>query len=140
MEELNQYHVNIGVLTVRIFLGVLFVMQGYDAVFKIKIRNVIDTYQDSFENKGIPRFLTAFGAWYTSLTELICGALLIIGLFEYVSLYLLAANLLMAAVAFGINTPVWDTRHVFPRLVLTVFLLVVPESWHFLCLDCIIFK
>lgn len=140
MEFIYQYHEAIGVFTARIILGLLFFFQGYDAVFKVKIKNVIQAYEQSFENKGIPRFLTVGGAWFTSLSELICGLLLILGLFEYVALYLLGANLIMASIAFGINTPMWDTRHVFPRLVLLIFLLVIPQSWNVISLDNLIFN
>lgn len=140
MEMFSQHHEVTATLIARLILGFLFFFQGYDAVFRVKIKNVIDTYDDQFENKGIPRFLTGAAAWYTCLTELICGLLLILGLFEYPALYLLALNLLMAAFAFGINTPLWDTRHVWPRLILLLFLLIVPVSWNDWSLDYLLFN
>jgi putative oxidoreductase len=140
MEILSQYHNTAAALAARLLLGFLFFFQGYDAVFRIKIHNVIDTYDDQFKNRGIPKLITAVGAWYTSLTELIGGLLLILGLFDYVALYLLAINLILATFAFGLNTPLWDTKHVWPRLALLLFLLVVPVSWHAWSLDNLIFK
>jgi uncharacterized membrane protein YphA (DoxX/SURF4 family) len=140
MEIIYHYHYQAATLFARVLLGLLFIYQGYDAVFRVKIRNVADTYDDLFEQKGIPRFLTKAGAWFTSLTELIGGFLLIIGLFSHVSLYLLALNILFASFAFGLNTPLWDTKHVWPRFVLIVFLLAVPISWHSLSLDHLIFN
>jgi uncharacterized membrane protein YphA (DoxX/SURF4 family) len=140
MEIINQYHYIIAACVARVFLGCLFFFQGYDAVFKVKIQNVIAVFEDDFAEKGIPRFLTVCASWFTTYSELICGALLIVGLFEYVSLYLLGANLIIAAVGFGINAPMWDTRHVLPRLTLILFLLVLPQSWNIVSLDHLFFK
>ncbi len=140
MGTINQYHEIVAVLIARIFLGVLFFFQGYDAVFNIKVRNVVATFETNFANKGIPRSLTATASWFTSYTELICGFLLIIGLFEYYALYLLGINLIIAAIGFGITSPMWDTRYVLPRLLLLLFLLFVPQAWNALSLDNLIFK
>ncbi len=135
METIILHHEAIGVFIARVFLGLLFFFQGYDAVFNVKIKNVIDTFQNSFANKGIPRFMTVIGSWFTSYVELIGGVFLILGLFEYYTLILLGINLIVVSVAFGITTPMWDTRHVYPRLILTVFLLIIPHSTNLLSLD-----
>ena len=140
MEIINQYHQIAAVFIARVFLGFLFFFQGYDSIFNVRIKNVIDTYESSFENKGIPRFLTVAGAWFTSYTELICGFLLIAGLFENIALYLLGINLIVASIAFGVNTPMWDMRFVFPRLILLLFLLIVPATWNIFSLDHLFFK
>lgn len=140
MEIINQYHYIIAAFIARVFLGFLFFFQGYDAVFRVKIRNVIGVYEEDFSKKGIPRFLTFCATWFTTCTELICGALLILGLFECAALYLLGINLIIAAIGFGINTPMWDTRHVFPRLILILILLVIPQNWNTLSLDYLFFK
>lgn len=128
------------VFIARVFLGCLFLFQGYDAVFNIKLKNVIASFQVTFENKGIPKFLIASTSWFTSYTELVCGLFLIFGLFEYCALYLLGINLIIAAIGFGINTAMWDTRHVLPRMLLLLFLLIVPQSWNLLSLDHLIFN
>jgi uncharacterized membrane protein YphA (DoxX/SURF4 family) len=140
MLALDQYHEIAAALIARVFLGCLFFFQGYDAVFHIKVKNVIATFEAGFANKGIPKFLTAAASWFTSYTELICGLFLTLGLFQYVSLYLLGINLIIAAVGFGITTPMWDTRYVLPRLLLLLFLLYVPQGWNALSLDNLIFK
>lgn len=36
----------------RVFLGLLFFFQGYDAIFNVKIKNVIETYEGAFRKKG----------------------------------------------------------------------------------------
>ena len=140
MVAINQYHEIVAVLIARVFLGVLFFFQGYDAVFNIKVKNVVATFETNFANKVIPKFLTAAASWFTSYTELICGFLLIVGLFQYYALYLLGINLIIAAIGFGITSPMWDTRYVLPRLLLLLFLLFVPQGWNTLSLDNLIFK
>ena len=139
MDFFSQYHQIAALTLTRVFLGLLFVFQGYDAVFGIGIKNVTTTFQEGFGRKGIPLIFTAMAAWFTSFTELICGFLLLIGLFEYASLYLLGVNLMVAAAGFGINKPLWDTRNVFPRLILLLVLLFTPLEWHIWSLDHLIF-
>lgn len=140
MEIINQYHEEAAVFIARVFLGCLFFFQGYDAVFNIKIKNVIETYRVSFTNKGMPYFVIVLASWFTACTELVGGALLILGLFKYAALYSLGANMIIAALGFGMTTPMWDTRYVLPRLLLLLFLLVVPASWDFLSIDQLITK
>lgn len=140
MEIINQYHYTIGAFIARVFLGSLFLFQGYDAVFKIKIANVITTFEHSFRSKGMPRFIIVLASWFTSYTELICGFLLIFGLLNYVALYLLGLNLIIASIGFSIHNPMWDTRHVFIRLILLLFLLAIPATWNLISLDTLIFK
>lgn len=139
METLIQHHQEIAVFIARIILGILFFFQGYDAVFNLKISTVIITYQNSFANKGIPKLITACGAWFTSYSELVGGFMLIFGFYEYIALYLLGLNLLVASFAFSVNTPMWDTKHVLLRLILLLFLLIVPISWHTYSIDNLLF-
>ena len=140
MDCISQHHETIAVFIARVFLGLLFFFQGFDSIFNVKIKNVIETYQNSFANKGIPKFFTIWGVLFTSYTELVCGFFLMLGLFEYCSLYLLGINLIIASFAFSINTPMWDMRYVFPRLIILLFLLLVPYSWNTLSLDYLLFK
>lgn len=140
MEIINQYHLIALTLIARLFLGILFFFQGYDAVFKVKIINVIDTYQNTFYNNGIPKWITVAAAWFTSLAALIGGVFLIIGFCEYLMLYILGLNLIITAIGFGINTPLWDTRFVFPRLLLILFLLIIPIQWDVISIDYLILK
>lgn len=124
----------------RLLLGFLFFFQGWDAVFNVKIKNVVITYESSFASKGIPRIFTVFGSWFNSYSELICGFLLIVGLFEVPALYVLGLNMLLASIAFGITTPMWDMRFVFPRVILLLFLLIIPRPWDILSLDNFLFQ
>lgn len=140
VEYINQYHYLAAAFIARVFLGILFFMQGYDAVVKVKVKQVIGTFESDFGKHGIPKFVTIGAVWFTSYSELIGGALLIFGLFEYFALYMLGLNVIIASIGFGINTAMWDTRHVLPRLLLILFLLIIPESWHALSLDYYFFN
>ncbi len=140
MEYIGQYHEAAAVLIARVLLGVLFFFQGYDAVFNIGMPRVIEAYKNSFSNKHIPAGLIALASWFTSLTELICGFMLILGFFQYTALFLLGLNLIIAAIGFGMNTPMWDSKYVLPRLLLLLFLLCVPPAWDAFSIDHIIFK
>lgn len=135
MELINQYHYIAAAFIARVFLGCLFFFQGFDAVFAIRMRNVVSTFKNNFEGKPIPGFLLTLTAWFTSYTELIGGACLILGLFTYPALYLLGINLILAAVGFGMKDSLWDTRYVLPRLMLLLLLLSIPDSWNIFSLD-----
>jgi uncharacterized membrane protein YphA (DoxX/SURF4 family) len=135
METINLHGPTIAALTARVILGFLFFFQGYDAVFKLKLKNVNSAYKELFSQSKFPAFLIGAGAYYTSLSELIGGSLLILGLFTYPALYILAINLMVASFAFGSGNALWDTKHVLPRLVLLLFNLSIPLSWHLFSLD-----
>jgi putative oxidoreductase len=125
----------IAMFIARMFLGCLFFFQGIDAVFNIKVRGVIETIQQPLIDKGIPRFMISFGAYFTSYVELIAGFLLIIGFAKYYALYLLGIDLLIASIAFGVIKPMWDMKYVFPRLALILFFLVAPSQWDMISVD-----
>jgi putative oxidoreductase len=78
-------------------------------------------------------------AYYTSYTELICGFLLIIGLFRKYTLYLLAIDLLIVSFGHGLMEHIWDLQHVMPRAILLIILLLVPQEWDLWHAD-IVFK
>jgi putative oxidoreductase len=75
MEIINQYHEVAAVFIARVFLGCLFFFQGFDAVFNVKIKNVIAAFENDFAKKGVPRFLVVAASWFTCYTELIGGSL-----------------------------------------------------------------
>lgn len=123
------------VFIARAFLGFLFLFQGYDAVFRIKPKGVIDAIESPLKQRGVPYFLIAAGAYFTAYTELVGGLFLLLGFFRYYTLALLGLNLLVASVVFGLIKPMWDMQYVFPRLLLLLFLLLVPAAWDTLSLD-----
>lgn len=122
-------------LILRVFCGVIFMFQGYDKIFKVKIRGVIETFRYEAQQKNIPSFLLTFSAYYTSYVEFFGGLLLILGLFKNYALCLLGLDMIMVATAFSYLKPMWDMRFVFPRLILVAILLILPTRWAFFSLD-----
>ena len=125
----------VAMFVVRVFLGFLFFFQGFDAVFRIKVKGVLDTIKEPLLEKGVPLFFIDLGAYYTSYANLICGFLLIIGFVKYYALYFIGADILMTAFAFSIIKPMWDMQFVFPRLALLVFFLIAPTEWDVISID-----
>ncbi len=116
---------------VRCFLGILFVFQGYDKLFVVKIKNVINAFHNEADRKHIPRFLLIFTSYFTSITEFIGGLLLITGLFHQFIPVVLAINLLIVAFAFSFLRPMWDMQHVFPRVILLTLTLLLSNYFYF---------
>jgi uncharacterized membrane protein YphA (DoxX/SURF4 family) len=140
MQDIIQYHSTAAIFIARMFLGSLFFFQGMDAVFGVKVRNVVEAVRGPMAAKGVPSFVIRLGAYFTSYVQLFGGAFLLLGLFRYCALYVLGLDLLIAGIGFGIAAPLWDTKHVLPRLVLLIFLLLIPATEDLWSLDSFIFR
>jgi putative oxidoreductase len=125
-------------LTLRLFCGILFLFQGHDKIFKVRIRGVIETFRYEAQQKHIPEWALRFVAVFTSYVEFIGGILLIIGLFKNYALFLLGIDLVLVAAAFSYMKPMWDLKNVFPRLMLVVLLLGMPTRWAVLSIDYVL--
>jgi putative oxidoreductase len=101
----------------------------------VKTKGVFQTIEEPMSKIGIPKFLIITGVWFTSYIELIGGFLLIIGFAKYYAMYLLGLDLIIASIAFGFMKPMWDMKFVFPRLVILIFLLVIPSDWDIISVD-----
>jgi putative oxidoreductase len=130
-----QYKLEILEWLVRVFTGVIFLFQGYDKLFKVKIRGVVDTFYAEAELHHIPRFMVTTIACYTSLVEFLGGIALLLGLYSKYVLLLLGFDLVLAALAFSVVEAVWDMRHVFPRMLLVAGLLLMPDEWSLFSID-----
>ena len=93
-----------------------------------------------FEKTFLPKWLIWGTAYYTSYVELICGFLLIIGLFRKYALYLLGIDLLLVSFGHGLMEPIWDLQHVIPRAILFVTILLVPGQWDRWNADGLLFR
>lgn len=123
------------VFTIRVILGLLFFFQGYDKIFKVKMKGLIGTFRYELGSIKVPNILLEITTYYTSYVEFACGALLIIGLFTKYSLYLLGIDLILVVGAFSLIKPMWDMQFLFPRLMLLSILLYVPEEWNLISAD-----
>jgi uncharacterized membrane protein YphA (DoxX/SURF4 family) len=122
----------------RVILGILFLFQGIDKLFKVGIPKVTSTFQAELGRIKIPRWILFITAIFSSFVEFAGGILLIIGLFKYYAMYLLGIDLILVTIAFSLIQPVWDMKYVWPRLILLAILLYLPAQWDALSLDALL--
>ena len=131
----------VAVLTIRLILGFIFLMQGFGKVFTWGVEKVYNmgyfygTYKDL-----LPDFVIHATAYYTSYIELIGGLFLILGLKTNYVLYALASVLIIVTFGHGLASPIWDLSHVMYRTILLTTLLILPKEWDKFSVDNIIKK
>ena len=118
-----------GIFFTRALLGIILIMQGYGKIFTYTVPKVYNMFFKDFEATFLPKWLIWCTAYCTSYVELICGFLLIIGLFREYALYFLGVDLLIVSFGHGILEPIWDLQHVIPRAILLITLLLTPQQW-----------
>jgi putative oxidoreductase len=117
------------------FAGILFLFQGYDKLFRIKIPGVIAVFKEDAQRHHIPNPIITGVAYYTSLAEFCGGFFLLLGFFSNYALYALGLDLLLVGIAFSYIEPMWNMKHVFPRFVLVITLLLLPEAYRQISVD-----
>lgn len=136
-------HLNkiVAVLTLRLILGFIFLMQGFGKVFTWGMDNVInaDFFNGTFKDL-LPNYIISATAYYTSYIELIGGLLLVLGFKTNYALYALASVLIIVTFGHGLAEPIWNLSHVMPRTILLVALLLLPQEWDKFSLDYLIKK
>jgi putative oxidoreductase len=132
---MENYQLHVFEFLIRVFTGVVFLFQGYDKLFNVKLKQVVDTFDDEAEKKHIPKVLVVISSFYSSLAESIGGLFLILGVLKPIALTLLGIDLIMVAVAFSSIEAMWDMKHVFPRLVLISILMIIPSQWELFSLS-----
>lgn len=135
---MNEYNQAAAVLIPRIFLGIVLLFQGYDKVFNVGVKGVLNTIQSPFAGVRIGRFIPLCAAYFTSYTELICGLLLLVGFMKSFALWMAGVDLLVVAFGFSLLNPLWDLRDVFPRLSLVILLLIIPAEWDVVSVDYVL--
>lgn len=131
---------SIVIFTLRVILGTMFFLQGYDKVFKLGIKKVIESYEYELGHIKIPNFIIVPSAFYTSFVELIGGLMLILGLFSKYALVALGVDLMMVVFVFSLMQPLWDMKFVFPRLMIWCAVMVIPNNYDILSLDYLLFR
>jgi len=125
-------------LLVRAILGILFLMQGYDKIFRIGIENVVvaasNPFTDKFFGKSFFKTLIFVSSWI----ELLAGAMLVAGFQRDEALILLGADLFMTGLIFSLIKPMWDMQYYFPRLILLLILMLAPEAWDTFRIDSLL--
>ncbi len=130
---------SIAMLTIRVILGLIFMMQGFGKVFSWGVENLykMDFFHGTYKDL-LPDFIIYGTAYYTSFVELIAGFLLVIGLKRDWALYALASVLVIVSFGHGLAEPIWDLSHVMFRFVLLVALLLLPATWDTIRMDSLI--
>ena len=126
-------------LITRLIIGILFCIQGYDKIFNVGKVEVNAAILPSFQKIGLPENFTKVFLFLTSWIEFIAGGFLILGIFKYWSIYILGVDLLFVVIGMSLIQPVLDLKHIFPRLVLLIILLLLPAESDVFSLDHIIF-
>ncbi len=127
------------IFTVRWVLGLIFFMAGWHKCFTLGPAGHARLYfltEEFREGAWIPDWML----WVTGTTipvvELIAGALVCLGLFRHAAYIALGAILVMVTYGHLLNAPLYDTTsHIFPRLVLLVFVWVAAWDKDILSLD-----
>lgn len=135
---MSDYKLEIAELLVRTFAGILFLFQGYDKLFRIKMPGVIDAFAADANRYHIPRPILSIVAYYTSIVELLGGFFLIAGFLTSYTLYALGIDLVLVSLAFSFMNPMWDMKYVFPRFVLLIVVLIMPENYQLFSVDHLI--
>lgn len=124
--NLNQ---QLAILTIRLLLALIFLMQGVGKVFKFGVENVYQNFFYEPYKDLLPDFLLKATAYYTSYVEFLGGLLLMIGLFRNYVLYAFASVLAIVTFGHGLVEPIWDLSHVMYRAILLIALLLLPDHW-----------
>lgn len=135
---MEKYSIEIAELFLRLCLGAIFVIQGYDKLFSLGIGKVSETFEDEFRGRALPKFIFPVTAFYSSLVEFIGGILLVIGLFKYYIMILIGVDLLLVTIAFSLLDPGGNLKMVFSRWILWVLLLLLPQQQLFWGLDSLL--
>lgn len=135
MEILREFKTEYAVLIVRVIAGILFAAQGYDKLFRLGLRKTNQVAVEELYPIHFPVWLVKLITSVTALLEFSCGVLLVLGIFILPSCYILTACLLPITMAMSLREPMWNMQLVWTRLVMLIFLLLMPLSVHKLSLD-----
>ncbi len=125
-------NISYATLVARLLLGFIFLMQGFGKVFSIGVSNIYNGGFKVYEETFLPTFLLEFTAYFTSYGELICGLLIILGLFRKQAYLIIAVILVIVTFGHGLQSPIWDLQHVFVRSAFLLFLMMIPfDKDHF---------
>ncbi|HLG04332.1 MAG TPA: DoxX family protein [Bacteroidia bacterium] len=140
MDLFLEYKNDIAFLFARVLLGVLFFFQGYDKIFGLGLKKTEGGVEEALRQTHLPGSLIKTVTVISSFIEFTGGLFLLAGWLVVPSLVFLGINLIVVSVAMSLLQPLWDMRFVWPRIVLVLLLLLLPDSWDRLSLDNIFFR
>ena len=122
-------------LMVRLILGIALLSQGYDKLFRIGIvksgEAVSLAVNQLHASKGLIYLITGT----TAAIEFLGGLLLLTGWWILPVTYITMAGLLPVTVAMCYSEPLWNLRQIWTRLVMMIFLLMLPADAHVFSLE-----
>lgn len=138
MDFFNEFKSEYAVFIVRLIAGVLFFTQGFDKVVRLGLSQTGEAAVYALRNTKLSPFLIKLVTGITALLEFTGGFLLILGFLTVPACYMLAACLVPVTIAMSLREPMWNLQFVWTRLLLIIFLLIVPESVHTISVDHLI--
>ena len=115
-------------LFARWVLGLMFGMAGYWKVFELgPTAHAQKLFVEGFAETWIPTFLLWATGMAIPFVELVAGFMLCLGLRVREAAIALGVVLVMVSYGHLLQDPLYDTtHHIFPRLVLLLFVLMIP--------------
>ena len=118
-------------------LGLMFFMMG---VHKVFVMGPLDHARQFFVGQYSDSFLPIWSLWLTGtavpVVELVAGTLVLVGFKTRAGLIALGFDLLLVTFGHLLANPFYELQtHVIPRVVLLVFLLLVPSDWDVFSVD-----
>lgn len=128
------------IFTVRWVLGLIFFMAGWWKCFTLgPVQHAQQLFIGQFQGQWIPDWLHWAVGTTIPVVELLAGAMVCLGLFRQAACIALGAILVTVTYGHLLLEPLFDTTsHIFPRLVLLVFVWVAPWDRDVLSLDALI--
>ncbi len=128
------------IFTVRWILGLIFFMAGWWKCFTMTPAGHARQYfLGWFEDRWIPVWMLWTIGTTIPVIELLAGLMVCLGLFRRAAYIALAAILVIVTYGHLLQEPLFDTTsHIFPRLVLLIFVWVAPPHLDRLALDPLI--
>lgn len=84
---MNEYKLQAAELVLRLFVGILFLFQGCDQLFRIKMPGLIETFSADAPRYHVLRPLLSGIAYFTSIVEFTGGLMLVAGCMTTYTLY-----------------------------------------------------
>ena len=128
------------IFTARWVLGLIFFMAGWWKCFELTPRGHAERFFiGQFDETWIPNWLLWAIGTSIPVLELVAGLLVCLGLARSLAYVTLGAILITVTYGHLLLDPLYDiTGHIFPRLVLLLFVFVAPRAYDVLSLDYLV--
>ena len=128
------------IFTARWVLGLIFFMAGWWKCFELTPKGHAEQFFiGQFDETWIPHWLLWVIGTSIPVLELFAGSLVCLGLARRVAYITLGAILVTVTYGHLLLDPLYDiTGHIFPRLVLLLFVFVAPRACDVLSLDYLV--